>query len=236
MKFCIRIAKLQWVETTFKWCVTFVLPNSYVIKLHLKHIELFSNLSIELASNKKRIRWCRKIKLYHKQSKNKNRYHTHTHTPLPGAAHADSNRQRQRVVYPSTPVERFGLVACHFVAIKSSFINKQTCLERCFLLPPPSCLVVTAVYCCYCRYCRYCCSTSVSGLFACRKCRLPTPDCRVRSEERVAPFFLFIGNCQKYRIKFPCQRKVLQTSAQGVRASLSRKFFTCLKFSSTKVQ
>lgn len=136
MKFCIRIAKLQWVETTFKWCVTFVLPNSYVIKLHLKHIELFSNLSIELASNKKRIRWCRKIKLYHKQSKNKNRYHTHT--PLPGAAHADSNRQRQRVVYPSTPVERFGLVACHFVAIKSSFINKQTCLERCFLLPPPS--------------------------------------------------------------------------------------------------
>lgn len=75
-----RIAKLQSVEMTFEWCVTFVLPNSYVIKLHLKHIELFSNLSIELASNKKRIRWCRKIKLYHKQSKNKYRYHTHTRT------------------------------------------------------------------------------------------------------------------------------------------------------------
>lgn len=80
MKFCIRIAKLQSDQIAFRWCVTVALPNSYVIKLHLKHIELFSNLSIELASNKKRIRWCRKIKLYHKQSKNKNRYHTHTLT------------------------------------------------------------------------------------------------------------------------------------------------------------
>lgn len=202
MKFCIRIAKLQWVETTFQWCVTFVLPNSYVIKLHLKHIELFSNLSIELASNKKRIRWCRKIKLYHKQSKNKNRYHTHTHTPLPGAAHADSNRQRQRVVYPSTPVERFGLVACHFVAIKSSFINKQTCLERCFLLPPPSCLVVTAVYCCYCRYC---CSTSVSGLFACRKCRLPTVECGARRAS--PPFFFLLETAENIELNFPASAK-----------------------------
>lgn len=232
MKFCIRIAKLQWVETTFQWCVTFVLPNSYVIKLHLKHIELFSNLSIELASNKKRIRWCRKIKLYHKQSKNKNRYHTHT--PLPGAAHADSNRQRQRVVYPSTPVERFGLVACHFVAIKSWFINKQTCLERCFLLPPP------LLPRCYCRLLLLLpllplLLQHISQRLV-RLPQVPTPDCRVQSEESVAPFFLFIGNCRKYRIKFPCQRKVLQTSAQGVRASLSRKFFTCLKFSSTKVQ
>lgn len=209
MKFCIRIAKLQSVEIAFRWCVTVALPNSYVIKLHLKQIELFSNLSIELASNKKRIRWCRKIKLYHKQSKNKNRYHTHTHshTAAPGAAHADTNSQRQRVVCPSTPVERFGLVACHFVAIKSSFINKQTCLERCVLLPPP---LPTR---CYCRLLLLLpllplLLQHISQRLV-RLPQMPTPDCRVRSAECGVSrrLFFLLESAENNELNFPASAK-----------------------------
>lgn len=163
----------------------------------------FQTCQFNWPATKKCIRFCRKIKLCHKQGKNKSRCHTQSHTHRHSHTHTHSllplappTPPTTCPVCPSTPVERFGLVACHFVAIKSSFINKQTCLERCFQLPPP-CLRPW-LYCCHCRYCRYCCSTSVSGLFACRKCRVRRPFFLFSFR-----FLIFHNWSRKYRIEHP---------------------------------